>query len=277
MKTFSFFIIFLLLTNTCLAQKIPVLEKVKDIRLLHSKREDIVRLLDAESDFPSAPSTGGYFSFETANVEISYATGKCSDKDEEWNVPSGVVTSITIIPKDPLRKESLGIDFSKFRKQRTDPQRKEIYVLYDKPAGIAVGIHGDRVDAIYLFPKSQAYSKLCDNPEVTKYYKSKRWTREPIPKNLIIDYNDPANVVGLTLTSLVENPRMFDVLVDAVDPENDILTYNYNVTGGRIIGVGRNVTWDLSEVSAGSYKLIAGVDDGCGICGKTITRTVTIK
>jgi hypothetical protein len=67
------------------------------------------------------------------------------------------------------------------------------------------------------------------------------------------------------------------VTTTAVDPENDVLTYNYTVSGGRIVGTGASVSWDLSGVQPGSYTITAGVDDGCGICGKTETRTITIR
>jgi hypothetical protein len=62
----------------------------------------------------------------------------------------------------------------------------------------------------------------------------------------------------------------------AVDPENDVLTYNYTVSGGRIVGTGANVSWDLSGLQPGTYTITAGVDDGCGLCGQTQTRTVTV-
>lgn len=67
-----------------------------------------------------------------------------------------------------------------------------------------------------------------------------------------------------------------NVTTTAVDPENDVLTYNYTVSGGRIVGTGANVQWDLSGAAPGSYTITAGVDDGCGLCGKTETRTITI-
>jgi hypothetical protein len=67
-----------------------------------------------------------------------------------------------------------------------------------------------------------------------------------------------------------------NVSTTAVDPENDVLTYNYTVSGGRIVGTGANVQWDLSGLSPGTYTITAGVDDGCGLCGKTETRTITI-
>jgi hypothetical protein len=66
------------------------------------------------------------------------------------------------------------------------------------------------------------------------------------------------------------------VTTTAVDPENDVLTYNYTVSAGRIVGSGASVSWDLSGVAPGSYTITAGVDDGCGVCGKTMTQTVTV-
>jgi hypothetical protein len=74
----------------------------------------------------------------------------------------------------------------------------------------------------------------------------------------------------------VSESMVVDVSVAAEDPENDVLTYNYTVSGGRTIGTGSNVKWDLSGVYPGSYTTTAGVDDGCGLCGKTQVRTVTV-
>ncbi len=67
-----------------------------------------------------------------------------------------------------------------------------------------------------------------------------------------------------------------NVTTTAVDPENDVLTYNYTVSGGRIVGQGANVQWDLTGAQPGSYTITAGVDDACGVCGKTQTATITV-
>jgi hypothetical protein len=67
------------------------------------------------------------------------------------------------------------------------------------------------------------------------------------------------------------------VTTTAVDPENDVLTYNYTVSGGRIVGTGANVTWDLTGAAPGTYTITAGVDDGCGLCGQTQTQTITVE
>ena len=68
-----------------------------------------------------------------------------------------------------------------------------------------------------------------------------------------------------------------NVATSASDAENDTLVYNYTVSGGRIVGSGANVSWDLSGVRPGTYTVTAGVDDGCGICGETKTSTIEVK
>jgi hypothetical protein len=104
--------------------------------------------------------------------------------------------------------------------------------------------------------------------------------------------NQPANVTNLTVSdSEIQLPcgpgfrstsggcndsTTINVSTTAVDPENDVLTYNYTVSGGRIIGQGANVQWDLSGVGKGTYTVTAGVDDGCGLCGKTMTQNVAV-
>ncbi len=60
------------------------------------------------------------------------------------------------------------------------------------------------------------------------------------------------------------------------DP-TDVLTYNYTVSGGRIVGSGANVTWDLSGARPGTYTITAGADNGCGVCGTTKTETITVR
>ena len=67
------------------------------------------------------------------------------------------------------------------------------------------------------------------------------------------------------------------VKTTAEDPEGDVLTYNYTISGGRIVGTGANISWSLYGVQPGTYTITAGVDDGCGICGKTLTKSVTVS
>jgi hypothetical protein len=49
---------------------------------------------------------------------------------------------------------------------------------------------------------------------------------------------------------------------NATDPDNDQLLYTWSVTGGRLSGEGRTVTWDLSGVADGTYTATVEVNDG---------------
>lgn len=103
--------------------------------------------------------------------------------------------------------------------------------------------------------------------------------------------NVPANVTALDLdrTSVVlpcppgqvsergcGDVQTVGVKTTAVDPEGDVLTYSYTVSGGRITGQGANVTWDLSGVRPGTYTVTSAVDDGCGFCGTPKTTSITV-
>ena len=105
--------------------------------------------------------------------------------------------------------------------------------------------------------------------------------------------NKPADVNSVTLSDMVitlpcppgstsksgacNDSKTVSVATSASDPENDVLTYNYIVSGGRIVGTGANVQWDLSNAQVGTYTITTGVDDGCGICGKTDTKTIRVE
>lgn len=106
-----------------------------------------------------------------------------------------------------------------------------------------------------------------------------------------VEINVPAKVDSLTLgktevllpcapgttSESCTDDMSVTVATAASDVENDQLVYNYTVSGGRIVGSGANVSWDLSGVRPGSYTITAGVDDGCGVCGDTKTQTVEVK
>ncbi len=67
-----------------------------------------------------------------------------------------------------------------------------------------------------------------------------------------------------------------DISTEVFNPENDVITYEYSVSGGKIVGRGAKVVWDLSGVAPGTYTIRVFADDGCGDCGKSITQTVTV-
>lgn len=105
--------------------------------------------------------------------------------------------------------------------------------------------------------------------------------------------NTPANVTDISLSRRTislgckpgfkstsgscQDDKIVDVTTSALDAEGDPLTYNYTVTGGRIIGQGSNVSWDLSGLEAGSYVITAGVDDGLGLLGEAKSVAVIVE
>jgi hypothetical protein len=57
-------------------------------------------------------------------------------------------------------------------------------------------------------------------------------------------------------------PNEVTLVADAVDANNDQLLYTWSVTGGKLSGEGRQVTWDLTGVANGTYTATVEVNDG---------------
>ena len=69
--------------------------------------------------------------------------------------------------------------------------------------------------------------------------------------------------------------RSVDLTASAMDPDNDTLLYTWSVTGGRLTGEGRSVSWDLSGANPGTYTASVEVNDGNAHTANSST-TVTI-
>lgn len=97
----------------------------------------------------------------------------------------------------------------------------------------------------------------------------------------------PASVSGLNLshtevayacppssTACSASPR---IEVAAVGPMLDSDYFVYAVSGGKIVGSGANVQWDLSGVQPGEYTITSGIYmSGFGVVGQTQTRRVRV-
>lgn len=279
-----------------------VLDKVKEIKLLESTRNDVRRILvNYESNDPDYEEYSDEFSNDIADIEVSYSSGKCEADDEEnyyndiaeiWKVDEWRATKIVLAFDDEITAADIESDLSQFTKYKVYPDDEDssYFIYHSKNSGIALVVEEDQVEKIIIYPAKSSYSALCDNEKARKFSSTEEWfgTNE-----LLREHADPlANVTDLILSAkeiIVDNSdkaknknrsgqvTKISVKTIAVDPENDVLTYNYEVSGGKIIGQGANVIWDLSGVPPGTYTITAGVDDGCGICGQTKTDTVVVK
>jgi hypothetical protein len=59
--------------------------------------------------------------------------------------------------------------------------------------------------------------------------------------------------------------------------KNDLLNYNYAVSGGRIIGEGARVIWDLTGVQPGTYEIAVDTRDISGTRIQTATKLITVQ
>ena len=108
------------------------------------------------------------------------------------------------------------------------------------------------------------------NGFIAQFWIGRRNSREvPIP-------NQPPTVSVAASTTSITRPctppavsatctptgNEVQLTANATDPDNDQLLYTWSVTGGRLTGEGRQVTWDLTGVANGSYTATVEVNDG---------------
>jgi len=87
----------------------------RGIRPLYSTKTDVYTLLG-----PPKNSIAHTLIYETASerVDVMYASGDCKLTYETWNVPSGTVVSIEVIPKSPMLVRDLLLDKVKYTRQQ---------------------------------------------------------------------------------------------------------------------------------------------------------------
>jgi hypothetical protein len=291
MKKFIVSVIFsLAISVSAFAQsRLPELDKIKEIKLLESTREDVKRIFRDDDSRENAVYT------ENAIILFFYSGGNCSNEDEEWNVPEGKVTEIYMVIEEAIKPSDLGIDLSKLDKVSKFASLRNYFIYYDKAKGISFATSDKEFSHIKFFPTEENYPALCNNKKIRKFYSSKDWFRnktkerryipEPMPvanltdmilskEEIVVDCG--ANLPKEAQSCSYDLQITVEAKAESSDP-TDVLTYNYTVSGGKIIGTGANITWDLSGAKPGTYTITAGVDNGCGVCGTTRTETVIVK
>jgi hypothetical protein len=256
------------------------------IKFLETGRADVRNLFAGFEADLADESESDTFESRGIEVEVSYADGECSNNPDEkdfasiWNVANGKVVQIEISFAYPVALSTFNRHASKLTREQDDDDEPNSYVLFSKSSGILFKIEEGGVEHIILFPPAATVSSLCeDNGWGRQFYSSKTWFGE-FQLGWTNSGNLPAYVSDLRLSSSVINAtanKSISVVASAIDAENDVVTYNYVVSGGRIVGTGSKVVWDLTGVPPGTYTITAGVDDGCGICGRTATKSITVN
>ncbi|MEK7724469.1 MAG: hypothetical protein AAB336_08995 [Acidobacteriota bacterium] len=271
------------------AQTLPEFSKINEIRLLESNRDD-VRKIFKDFALEKSDDLKHYEQFSTANtkIEVLYSDGKCGDDFMDFDVSDWKVISIRlIVTNGRITTSEIGIDLSKFKRGRMYD-----FYNYNEDLGLVLSYPLVRLEQIYFVPPKQSFSLLCPNSRANentsilvylqqlKGQKQFRLIREIANvEEIILDkYEIQKDCNSMEETTLCpKESAIIKVSAKESNPYNDELTFSYTVSGGKVVGKGAEVLWDLSGVKAGSYTITAAVDDGCGFCGKTLTKTVTVK
>lgn len=257
------------------------LERAREVKMLTDGRGE-VRKAFYDFNLSSSDETSDTYSFGDTEVEVSYSSGTCDEGfDEIWDVAVGKVIYITIKDSSEWKRSDLKLELSKLEKEQVYSGVETRFIFHSKKDGIAVEIDEDDVEWVQFFGPTTSKAKACKYDLAKDFVKEKSWFgKVKLEDRSGTIYCPVASVTVLELSHFEINAltrKQIDITTTAVDPENDVLVYNYTVTGGRIIGSGAKVKWDLTGVRPGTYTITAGVDDGCGLCGATVTKTVVVK
>lgn len=99
----------------------------------------------------------------------------------------------------------------------------------------------------------------------------------PVIETLNFDDYEVCIVCRLSSRSLEdEKPEIVQVTVGAKNVPEDFVYY-YAVTGGKIVGTGPSVKWDLQGMLPGEYTLSVGAGNNNVISSNVYSKRVTVK
>jgi hypothetical protein len=154
--------------------------------------------------------------------------------------------------------------------------RINIVVLLVMIAFAAAAYGSDDLDFGQCSPNGLRYGSpeaALAAKEFRKYYGKK----VPYCPNYIADVTNLTLDKSELIAGFDIGPQaQVNVFTEYSDPENDVVTYAYLVSGGKIIGQGKKVVWDLTDLAPGTYTIVAGVNDGFGVCGEIKKRRIEI-
>lgn len=150
-----------------------------------------------------------------------------------------------------------------------------LFYLYGFPKQVSDESVTDSLESYLIAESSQTNCKPCKRPGSGADNKSPEVTELKLSHTEVTASCSNGEVPRED--TVCGDKMITQVTTTAVDPEKDVLVYLYTTTGGRIVGQGARVSWDLTDVKTGTYTITAGVDDGCGVCGQTQTQAIAVK
>lgn len=140
---------------------------------LHSTRSDVERLIGP----PMRPG-GITYDLRTERVNVAYSQGGC-ETGEEWNVPSGTVTMITIYPQTKVMLSDLEIDLNRFHKFLDPHIGDSIFTNEAEGMSLRTASSGE-VISIQYFPQTNDDHLRCSTaPQVRDARKFDEYSNLP--------------------------------------------------------------------------------------------------
>ncbi len=280
---------------------LPEIEIAREIKLLRSTHKNVLKIMgefDRDEDDGEEEDdevNNEIFRSDRATVKVSFSTGGCSEDFDAfdlpvWNISKQIATKVVVEFHETTTLKDLGMNLSGFKKRLEDEdyEDSEEFIYYDDNAGIMILTDEDEVEKIILHPPKKDIGYLCVNEGNEELLSGEKSFIDVVKDSAYVCrlLNYPTDVTNLDLKpngvfgckneNCTDAKKEISVSTTAVDKENEVLTYEYFVSGGEIVGSGANVVWDLRNVKPGTYSITASASDGCGICGETKTQYVLV-
>jgi hypothetical protein len=132
----------------------------RKIAPIKSTRADVERLLGPNDK----SSYGVTYDLKDGILSIEYSSGPCTkERKGGWNVPEGVVVSLSFSPKNKQRQRDLKLDPKKFRRVVDSHTARHIYYINDRD-GIMYQTQQGLVGSIEYFPPKRYDHLHCGDP-----------------------------------------------------------------------------------------------------------------
>lgn len=134
----------------------------KQIRLLHSRRTDVEKLLGP----PKRSAHVVTYSLETFTLFIEYYSfDHCKPRfgySGSWNIPEWTVIEIKYLPSEPTHLSSLKLDLAQFRKVHESPDVPDLTSYRNEQEGVDYTVEPDgTLNSIRYFPAKREDGSRC--------------------------------------------------------------------------------------------------------------------